>query len=494
LFALFLRLYFFGSVVPTYPEYYDGAYMLAKDGNFPTMTLRFMAIFPTVILFIMFGISEKVALIYPLLTSLGTIILVYFIAKFFYDSKTGLIAAFLTSFFPLQVVYATQLISDSMLPFYITLSIFFFIRGEFSDAKKLKIKRPIYLFLAGFVLALAYLTKIIALMFVIFYIVYVIYKIIKNRRIDFSYSYLMLGFLLVFGIESMYYYSHQGIEVHGYKWEPGDILFHVRAHTYAHETDGNMPKWFSDSFNKYPDFLIINRNDGVNYVGFFYLFMFLSALYLLITKEKKAYFIIFIFIFTYLYLEVGLASATHTVRKLIRYTLLMTPFGILCVAFFLRSFKLKKFYGTYLKIILVIFLLVNSIFAATITHNKLMRSTDSYGFRMKDIQNTYQYFKYKTGDIYTTGRFNDIIPFYFGYEQNYRFKELKETNSFSDVHNAFVITNEDIYSNEKCKNSEIPYEVCNPPKNWNKVAELKFEYTGKYDDNPNIYPIIYYIP
>lgn len=484
-------MYFLGAVVPTYPEYYIGANLLSK-GEYPTYTLRFMSILPTSILFKIFGYSEFVALLYPLFTSLGTIVLVYFIGKFFYNSKTGLLAAFLMSFFPMDVIYATQLISDSMLPFYVTLSVFFFILGEFSNAKNSKIKRLVFFVSAGFVLGLAYLIKIIALMFVVYYFLYFLYKTIKKRKIDFSYLYLAVGFLIVFGSESVYFYSHPGIYIHGYSWEPGDLLYHLHALSYAHA--GSQPV-ISDSFKEYVNFFFIERNDNVHFVGLSYIIIFVSVILLIIFREKRSYFIVFLFLFTYLYLEIGPSSFTfyHTIRKIIRYTLLLAPFGTLCLAFSLSSKKFKWKYSLYLKIIFIIFLFFNSVTAMAITHNKIIKSTAD-GFRVKDIQQTYQVLKNTSGDIYSIGYYEEVLPFYFNYKQNQRFKSLRETESFDGIHNAYVIANLDIGVDEMCVMGEIPIEVCNPPKNWILIKKLKFDYTGKYDDNPDIFPIVYYIP
>jgi len=134
IFALFLRLYFFvGLNWSDDIGYVNDAYRILKNEfvftKYPP-TLRPMMIYPLSFTFLVLGISNYTATLYPLLASLGSIILIFYLGKEFFDYETGLIAAFLLSFFPLNVIYSTWIMPDLIIAFFMGLSVYFFLKSN----------------------------------------------------------------------------------------------------------------------------------------------------------------------------------------------------------------------------------------------------------------------------------------------------------------------------------------------------------------------------
>ncbi len=127
LFALTLRLIYYMGVVRgddyTYANY---AYQLSK-GGFDQSLLELVQTAPlagidrpglygpVAIFFQIFGQSEFVATLFPLLGSLVTIIFIYKIALLLNDRKAAHVAVFLWAVFPLDIFMATQLDPEGLL-------------------------------------------------------------------------------------------------------------------------------------------------------------------------------------------------------------------------------------------------------------------------------------------------------------------------------------------------------------------------------------------
>ncbi len=84
---------------------------------------------PTALLYMAFGVSPLSTAGFPLLTSLGTIVLVYLLATLYAPSKAGLISAMLWAVFPLDIFLATDLMPDTPTAFFYTGILYFFLRA-----------------------------------------------------------------------------------------------------------------------------------------------------------------------------------------------------------------------------------------------------------------------------------------------------------------------------------------------------------------------------
>jgi 4-amino-4-deoxy-L-arabinose transferase-like glycosyltransferase len=88
-----------------------------------------------VLIWKLFGISEYSTALFFTLCSLGTVIAVYLIGKQLFTAATGLIAAFLLSIFPLDIIYATQVGPEVPFSLFACLSILWFLKAYGSDRR-----------------------------------------------------------------------------------------------------------------------------------------------------------------------------------------------------------------------------------------------------------------------------------------------------------------------------------------------------------------------
>ncbi|MCD6398739.1 MAG: glycosyltransferase family 39 protein, partial [Candidatus Aenigmarchaeota archaeon] len=226
-FALSLRLYFFVGLASADPQddgiymsnvhgILKGSYSLSRYNNLPedylanpaeTFSFRIGFLYPCVFFSILLGVTEFSITLWPLLCSLGMIVIGFYLGKMIFNENVGLISAFLISFFPLNVLYSTRIAVDIPLAFFSILSFYFFVRAAFYEKNKRDI---IYFFLSGISLGLGYLTKSMAIILFLFYFAYFLYSSYKNKKLEKSLIYVFLGFLIIFSIEGMYYYLETG--------------------------------------------------------------------------------------------------------------------------------------------------------------------------------------------------------------------------------------------------------------------------------------------
>ena len=154
IFALVLRLIFFVGLANTESQD-DGVYInfarivtlgqfsydktvLTEQYSNPVMILktRSMMIYPTAFFFYIFGINDYSAVLWPLLSSLGSIVVIYYLGKLLVNEKVGLLSAFLLSFFPLDVINATRILPDIPATFFSILSVSVFFYAEKRNPKK----------------------------------------------------------------------------------------------------------------------------------------------------------------------------------------------------------------------------------------------------------------------------------------------------------------------------------------------------------------------
>ena len=91
---------------------------------------RLLMQYPIAFFFLLFGVSEFSATLYLILASLGTIIFTYLIGKELFNNLTGLLAALLLAFLPLDIIYSTTITPDVPTAFYLAASVYLFIMGN----------------------------------------------------------------------------------------------------------------------------------------------------------------------------------------------------------------------------------------------------------------------------------------------------------------------------------------------------------------------------
>ncbi len=141
-------------------EYVELARRIA-DGSFTLeahhYSTRFAVTAPVALLIRCFGVTEPAVLAWPLLCSLGTLLLLFVLGRRHGGACVGLLAAALWAVLPLDIAESTNLLPDPILAFFCTLAVVAYERGmgEF-DVRR---ARP-WLLLAGVAIWGAYSAKI----------------------------------------------------------------------------------------------------------------------------------------------------------------------------------------------------------------------------------------------------------------------------------------------------------------------------------------------
>lgn len=149
----------------------DGTFSTAivTDGSFP-FRFRIGLIYPTAVMFSAFGISEHVAAVLPLLSSLGLIWLSWWGGRRLSES-TGLLAAALMATFPLSIRLSTSLMPGSFAAFFSGASVVWWLYTEDAEQSGALTKASLNLryFAAGVCLGLGYFYRIEVGLFILFF-------------------------------------------------------------------------------------------------------------------------------------------------------------------------------------------------------------------------------------------------------------------------------------------------------------------------------------
>ena len=461
LFAIILRLTFFSGIGAsddlTYTRY---AYEASQNSySFPANHhgTRLGLIYPVGFLYNMFGVNEFSSNIFVFLVSIAGIVLLFYFGKIFFNEKVGLTAAFLLSFFPLDVVFATKLLSDFPSAFFLGLSVFFFLLGEKSLDK---IKARLSYLLSGISIGIAYTIRETTLLLLLFFLAYVIFY----KKIKVNYGLIFIGFVIIFAIETGVFYLNTG-----------DLLYRSHSHSAAYESvlenAGPFRGTFPSSLFHYPYILLTGNN-----LGFFYIFVFLVSIYFVVMKRKQTYpFMLWLWILLS-YLSFGTSSLTQYVPfpGAARYLAIVTIPALLLLAVFLTEKELiikKVFMPSILALL----------FISSLGFLYLGKG-DNVG-SLKDIQ---PYIAQLDKPVYTDGRSKSVLEYSFQYEPKVILKAFSiregggaEAINLSGIKDAYIIINKELIQGvmdaHKFISYDVPEEVYNPPENWKIIKEINKE-------------------
>lgn len=93
-------------------------------------------IFPLAVLFRLFGVSEPVLIIYPLLLSMLVIVLAYLCGRMMFGLRAGLVAAAFWAFMPNDILRGVSFLPDIAVSFYGSLGVFVIIYFIYAEVKK----------------------------------------------------------------------------------------------------------------------------------------------------------------------------------------------------------------------------------------------------------------------------------------------------------------------------------------------------------------------
>ncbi len=213
LLALGLRLAFYtGPIGSDDHDYYLAAYQIYEGTYHPSgnywMT-RYGMLLPIAASYELFGTNEFSAALWPMLSALGAVVVCFFLGKSVLNARTGLLAALLLAFYPLDIHYSGLILPDIPLSFLMAASVLAFIRAGRSERY-----RPALFFLSGLLLAIAYSCRSMAVILIPFLLIYTAFF---EKKLRSSHLLFVAGFLAVVFSESLYYVMNGLSPLHNFR-------------------------------------------------------------------------------------------------------------------------------------------------------------------------------------------------------------------------------------------------------------------------------------
>jgi 4-amino-4-deoxy-L-arabinose transferase-like glycosyltransferase len=139
--ALLVRLQLFTGMVRGDDVHYAfAAYELSQGRThfevWEEGTARVGLYAPAALSYRLFGVSEASTVLFPLLTSLGTVALVYALGALFGGPAAGALGALLWAAFPLDVFLATDLLPDGPMTFFCTAAVYCSLRARRAEGRR----------------------------------------------------------------------------------------------------------------------------------------------------------------------------------------------------------------------------------------------------------------------------------------------------------------------------------------------------------------------
>ncbi|MBI2654886.1 glycosyltransferase family 39 protein [Candidatus Woesearchaeota archaeon] len=412
---------------------------------------------PVSFLYSALGINDFSSILFPFLTSIFSIILIFFFGKFLFSEKAGLVAALLISFYPLDVINSTKLLSDLPSAFFSGLSVFLFLMAE----KLLKSPKSYLLYaLSGISLGIAFTIKEMAVLTILFFLGYVTYI----RKIKTAYFIQGICFLLILVMSMLFYYNYTGSPF--FRFTTSDE--HLQAALY-HDAFGrlSLPKFFVT----WPYVIF-----GDMQLGYFFTFIFLAIFYFIFHRKKETdyLFLWLLSILFYFYFGTTSLKLYVPIVAVSRFLNLITIPGILILAAFLvEQQKIIK------KIVLpftIVFLLFTSLGAVYL---------DTSRNSLNGLRQVYSEIKIIEKPIYTDYRSIMVLSYISGYDNKLSLIDLdSDPKKLKDIKDAYVVINNQMIKRLIAAKQELefPSEIDAIPNNWTKVKEI-----GKSDENIIIY-------
>lgn len=221
---------------------------------------------PMLLFFSILGVNDLSLVLYPLLASLGSIIVIYFIGKELFGKEAGIIAAILLALCPFDAVFASTLTIDIITSFFVALSVLLFLKGDACTGKK----HILYFVLSAIVLFCGYLVKIPTYFILCCLVIISLIKIKSfKRHLIFYGSTLML--LLVSFVADHF--------LSGY--------FLNYPHTQL--TQCIQPIWYVRILLDYPEWLFERMRDGSMLFGYYFYLIIPALIYISSTRLKQAF-------------------------------------------------------------------------------------------------------------------------------------------------------------------------------------------------------------
>ncbi|MGC8730547.1 MAG: ArnT family glycosyltransferase [Candidatus Micrarchaeia archaeon] len=437
-FSTFLALYFLKGLsiygddvnyVPLVPSILSGTFKEFSD----IFSIRLLMILPLALSVKIFGYNNYGAGMYSVFCYVATVAIVFLIGRKSYDAKTGLLAAFLYSIYPMSVRYSSTADVPSPTAFYIGLALLFFVYARKKRNGWYYILSGIFAFMATLVDTISYVS---IFAFIACIILYAFLDAVKKRSLKIDYkpflyilglatAIVILGFLNIYLTatgEPFYefnltnsFYSATG-KPNTIFYTNADLMFYVNGllpYNFIGKVASNGLSGLANAVLSIFSLSSLNTND----VGLFIYFVILFSIYLVYKRDKESYFLMLFALISILYLEFGTMSITHyyPIYRLVRFTVIISIPIMLVLArgvMLLQNKKKNAFWG-FLAAAIVILLFISSIpldyFWYALNHNTMLYSQliAEKLENASNISNSY---------IYAPTLLNTFVQYYMGFK------------------------------------------------------------------------------
>ena len=449
IFGLILRIAFF-SGVGTSDDLLNTRYSHdISKGIFPTTqnqgNSRIGLLMPTSIIYSLFGINDFTSVLIVLLFSLAGIILIYFFGKLLFSEKVGLLAAFLLSFFPLDVIYSTKFLSDLPSAFFGALSVFLFLKAEKITGKS---KNYFIYLLSGLSLGIAFSVREMAVLLIPFFGLYALYK----RKFKTSYFAMALGFLFVLSLEMIFFYIHTGNAFYRFSSLSGYYVEAARFHNFYGRT--NLVNFLA----AWPYVMFANIQ-----LGYFYAFISLALAYFLRNRKTETNWLI-IWMLSILLIFIFGTSSIKTYAPFLavaRYLSYITvPALLLLSAFFIEHKDSVK--GVLIPFG-IIFLLLASAGAVYLDNSR---------HKLDGLRDAYLFLKSSGKPVYTDSRSKLALEYISGYGSDLKLIDFeKDIKNLRNAKDSYIIINSGMLQERMIAGENIQFtaDLTDLPAGWAKV-------------------------
>lgn len=283
-------------------------------------SIRLLQLFPIALFYKLFGISMLSSSAWCIASFLGLILVAFFLGKELYNEKAGLIASLLMLFFPLVVQLSATISDDIPMAFLVSLSMLALLYGQRRNSKE-------GYFAAGALLLASFLATPEGIIVTMVAFSYLFIEIVRGKIYLFKKKsklmYFFFGLIAALAVLSVVNYALSGNPF---------ITFTVTSHFYSAVGQQNtIPSTNTDlnyyianmfqygilstlrksvnttSLSPIVSFiqLQLHGDSANNTSGYFFYAFVLAAIYLLVRREKSAYFPLFWFAVGFGYLEFG---------------------------------------------------------------------------------------------------------------------------------------------------------------------------------------------
>jgi 4-amino-4-deoxy-L-arabinose transferase-like glycosyltransferase len=490
IFAIFLRIVFFCGFGLGDDPYYGITSKLFMESGYKNINLEFGSNYrfglwiPISFFFRILGVNKVSFVLFPFISSLGLIVVGYFIGKEIGNEKIGLMAAFLLAICPFDATFASTMTIDIPADFLLSLSFLLFIKGNKPREKNFFV----YYLIASICLIWAYFIKLPS-MFIVFVFALISLIEIKNFRRQLVF-YLVLSLLILTSFTIDYTLT-------------GDFLH------YFHQEMKYAPKaGLYDSLKSWYFNWMFSRDMSFNILLFGYIF-YLGAfglLYSLVKNIKRTYPLVIWMITIFFFLNfLPMSINPYSVPpRFFRYAHALLLPVVMLFAISMDSIwrfsitKFKKSTNTVLTIFAILFIFIT--YTSLEEGFKLARL---YQDAFSDSEEaTFYIAKLGPKPIYSDNGFLDKFNFYTGYEKSYQLmwsldgiwfqKDIVESKNYQPLKN---ISDAYIVSDGARAPDCSPYSILNldsfdKPNNWALLKTIERKLTDYRAKNLKIY----YIP